>query len=360
MAGFETKVGVDFEKHAMATFRENHPGAVGLLKDIAEVTGAELLEAAGCDEIDLIAGGPSCQGFSTHGKRLEDDPRNFLFQHFVRLVDEVQPKFVLMENVRGMVSYGKGEFLRKIKKAFWDIGYHADVDIVCAADYGVPQLRYRVIFMATRLDLPIKFPLPTHGKEPGLLPYVTSGDALGDLPLIGKDYKLESRPYQSPPSTDYQRYLRDGAGQYVDKHVSMPLSEQAGKLAAYIGQGQGLRAVPVEHLPDRFKKMRRISTGELRRDCTTLYHRLDPAKPSYTITCSYRNVASGPFLHPFEDRSFSHREAARLMSFPDKYKLCGLKLTRQLGNAVPPLLAKAFGDQIRKSLDEQVDMKIAA
>ena len=360
MAGFDTKVGVDFEKHAMATFRENHPGAVGLLKDIADVTGDELLEAAGCREIDLIAGGPSCQGFSTHGKRLEDDPRNFLFQHFVRLVDEVQPKYVLMENVRGMVTYGKGEFLRKIRKAFWDIGYHAEVEIVCAADYGVPQLRYRVIFIATRLDQDITFPVPTHGTGLGLQPYVTAGDALGDLPSIGTDYKNDRRPYRCHPSTDYQRYLREGAGLYVSKHVSMPLSEQASKLATYIGQGQGLRAVPVEHLPDRFKKMRRISTGELRRDCTTLYHRVDPNKPSYTITCSYRNVASGPFLHPYENRSFSHREAARIMSFPDRYKLCGLKLTRQLGNAVPPLLGKAFGLEIKKALDAHLDIRIAA
>ena len=92
--------------------------------------------------------------------------------------------------------------------------------------------------------------------------------------------------------------------------------------------------------------MRRISTGEFRRDCTTLYHRLDPAKPAYTITCQYRNVASGPFLHPWEDRSLSHREAARLMSFPDAYVLSGPGLQRQIGNAVPPLMAKAVGRHI--------------
>ena len=129
-------------------------------------------------------------------------------------------------------------------------------------------------------------------------------------------------------------------------HVGRPLSEQAGRLAQYIGQGEGLRAVPVEALPDRFKRMRTISNGQLRRDCTTLYHRLDPDKPSYTITCNYKNVASGPFLHPWEDRSISHREAARLMSFPDRYEFVGASFPRQIGNAVPPLLGRAIGSHL--------------
>jgi DNA (cytosine-5)-methyltransferase 1 len=137
----------------------------------------------------------------------------------------------------------------------------------------------------------------------------------------------------------------------VSLHISKPLSEQAARLAKYIKPGEGLRAVPLHALPDRFKKMRRISTGELRRDCTTLYHRLDPARPSYTITCFYRNVASGPFLHPHEDRSLSHREAARLMSYPDRYRFARSNFTRQIGNSVPPLMAKAIGECIIRSLN---------
>lgn len=266
----------------------------------------------------------------------------------------------MMENVRGMMTYGKGEFLRKIKQAFWEIGYSTDVKVACAADFGVPQLRYRVIFIGTRLDQPITFPTPTHGSEDHLKPYVTISDALSDLPVIDGDYFTEERMYQVPPSNLYQRYLRKGAGKSVSMHVSRALSEQANRLAAFIGQGEGLRAVPEEHLPDRFTKMRRLKNGQLRRDCTTLYHRLHPARPAYTITCSYRNVASGPFLHPDEDRAISHREAARLMSFPDRYKFCGTRVTRQLGNAVPPLLGKAFGEEIAKSLDAQLDIKQAA
>lgn len=354
-AGFDTRVGVDFDKNAIATYRLNHPLAETVLSDVADVTGEQLMRLAGTRDIDLIAGGPSCQGFSTHGKRIQDDPRNFLFKHFVRLVDEVRPKMFLMENVKGMLTYSKGAFRLQIQAAFEEIGYRTAFNTVCAADFGVPQLRYRVLFIGTRCDdIDLIFPQPTHGGgQPGLKSYVTVGEAISDLPLLENDFRRESQEYAGPPQGPYQVYARTDAPPRVTMHVSSPLSGQAARLAKHIGRGEGLRAVPVAALPDRFKKMRRVSNGALRRDCTTLYHRLDPNRPSYTITCYYRNVASGPFLHPFEDRSLSHREAARLMSFPDRYQFGGSNFTRQIGNAVPPLMAKAIGEELRRSLGAQ-------
>lgn len=351
-AGFYPRVGIDFDKHAAATYRHNHPGVPVIEKDISTVTGAEILELSGVDRIDLVAGGPSCQGFSTHGKRMQDDPRNFLFKHFVRLVDELRPRMFLMENVKGMLTYNKGAFRRQIEAAFEEIGYRTNFAQVVAADYGVPQLRHRILFMGTCDDnIPLTFPQPTHGESAeGLRPYVTVEQAIGDLPSIGKDYTRERRPYQTPPQGPYQVYCRSGAPTEVSMHVGRPLSAQASKLAKFIGQGEGLRAVPVNHLPDRFKRMRRISNGELRRDCTTLYHRLSTERPSYTITCNYKNVASGPFLHPNEDRSISHREAARFMSYPDRYEFVGASIPRQIGNSVPPLLAQAIGAHIIENL----------
>jgi DNA (cytosine-5)-methyltransferase 1 len=351
-AGFDTRVGVDFDKHAIATFAANHPTAKALLADVEQVTGKQLIKLAGTADIDLIAGGPSCQGFSTHGKRIQDDPRNFLFKHFVRLVDEVRPKMFLMENVRGMLTYSKGLFRRQIEEAFEEIGYRTDFTTVCAADYGVPQLRHRVLFIGTRLDtIRLSLPMPTHGDgELGLKPYVTVGEAIGDLPLMAGDYKAELREYACGPQNEFQKYCRRGASEALTLHTSNRLSKQAQKIAAFVKPGQGLRAVPARYLPPRFKKMRTISNGALRRDCTTLYHRLSPDRPSYTITCYYRNVASGPFLHPREDRSLSHREAARLMSFPDRYRFEGANFTRQIGNSVPPLLAKAVGKCLIESL----------
>jgi DNA (cytosine-5)-methyltransferase 1 len=359
-AGFEVKLGLDFDRHAIATYAHNHPSASTMHCDIQNVTGLQILQSAGCDEVDLIAGGPSCQGFSTHGKRIQDDPRNFLFKHFVRIVSEVRPKMFLMENVRGMLTYSKGEFKRQIEQAFSEIGYHTAFSAVCAADFGVPQMRRRVLFIGTRYeDLELSFPQPTHGEDAGLLPYVTIGDALGDLPMMKEDFHNGERRYAKAAQNEYQRYSRAGAGRSVSLHMARPLSPQAASLAKYIGVGQGLRAVPPAKLPARFQKMRTIGNGDLRKDCTTLYHRPHPAKPSYTITTHYRNVASGPFLNPWEDRSLSHREAARLMSFPDRFHFKGECLQRQIGNAVPPLLAKAIGLHLRMLLAEMPPIQLA-
>ncbi|RWB44795.1 MAG: DNA cytosine methyltransferase [Mesorhizobium sp.] len=351
-AGMDPRVAVDFDSNAIATYKANHPEAETILGDVSQVSGEQLKRLAGSDDIDLIAGGPSCQGFSTHGKRIQDDPRNFLFKHFVRLVDEVRPKMFLMENVRGMLTYGKGYFKKQIEEAFEEIGYRTAFAQVCAADYGVPQLRHRVLFIGTRVDhIELSFPKPTHGdRKLGLKQYLTVADALGDLPLMKGNFKQEVRSYVSPPQNEFQHYARKGHGNALTMHVSNKLSDQAQRIADFVRQGQGLRSVPPERLPDRFKKMRTIGNGALRRDCTTLYYRLDPQRPSYTITCYYRNVASGPFLHPWEDRSLSHREAARLMSFPDYYRFEGSNFTRQIGNAVPVLMAKAIGLEIVKSL----------
>lgn len=354
-AGFDPKVAVDFDPHSLSSYQVNHPETVTVLSDIQNVTGASLQALAGTDEIDLVAGGPSCQGFSTHGKRLQDDPRNFLFKHFVRIVSEIQPKMFLMENVKGMLTYSKGYFREQIEDAFREIGYRTAFATVCAADYGVPQLRNRVLFIGTRLDgVSLRFPEKTHGPgRIGMEPYVTVSQALNDLPLIGQNFNAEWREYAGSPSNAYQRYARSQAHpRMVSLQTGRPLSAQAQRIANHVKQGEGLRAVPADNLPDRFKRMRRISNGSLRQDCTTLYHRLHPDRPSYTITCYYRNVASGPFLHPWEDRALSHREAARLMSFPDSYVFKGSQIARQIGNAVPVLMARAIGLSILESLNE--------
>jgi len=358
-AGFDVRVGLDFDPHALATFSENHPNARAICADITKISGSDLIAAAGTDEIDLIAGGPSCQGFSTHGKRIEEDDRNFLFKQFVRVVREVQPKFFVMENVKGLLVYSKGYFKNLIEQSFSRIGYRVASATLCAADYGVPQMRHRVVFIGTRMDVGLSFPAPTFSaNDPRLPQYRTVADAISDLPLLNGDYGKELWSYTSRPQTEYQRYTRENAGKSLTMHQSHPLSDQAAKLAKYIGQGEGLRSVPTRFLPDRFKKMRRISTGELRRDCTTLYYRLDPNKPAYTITCNYRNVASGPFMHPYEDRPITHREAARLMSYPDHYIFRGAGVPRQIGNSVPPLMAAALGRQILELLSESVVKRI--
>jgi len=350
-AGFRTIAGIDFDRHAIATYKQNHPNALVLQRDISTVTADELRDALAGRDLDLIAGGPSCQGFSTIGKRIEDDPRNVLFKHFARLVRELRPKFFLMENVKGLLTYRKGYFQQLIAESFREAGYKVIAKVVCAADYGVPQLRNRIVFIGTRLDVSLSFPEPTHDGSDlfsGGKPYVTVAEAIGDLPLLHGNLDQDKWEYASAPQNAYQRYLRGGSrSKFVTLHRANGMSDAAREVVSLVKEGEGLRSIPPELLPERFKKMRRISTGDLRKDCTTLYHRLSRNAPSYTITCYFRNVASGPFVHPLEDRSLSYREAARLMSFPDTYTFCGSMLTRQIGNAVPPLLAKALGKHIR-------------
>jgi len=361
LAGFETVLAADYDSNCVSTYRRNHPNTKTLETDIADLDASDILDACDGRELDLLAGGPSCQGYSTHGKRKADDPRNFLFQHFIRLAREVRPKWVLIENVQGLLTYQKGYFKELILNQLRDLGYKGTARVVCAADYGVPQLRRRIFFLATRTEAPVLFPDVTHSPDDenlgSLKPYVTIEEAIGDLPLMDGKLTRDDWDYVSPPFCDYQRYTR----QYRPRltlHQANGISKQARQVARFIGEGQGLRAVPVEHLPERFQRMRTISNGQLRKDCTTLYYRLDRSKPGYTITCYFRNVASGPFMHPLENRSLSYREAARIMSFQDRYRFEGTGVARQIGNAVPPLLARAFGQQIISMLEDYGDTEV--
>lgn len=354
LAGFLPIFAIDFDKNATATYAKNHPETVVITKDIAALDPGEIIDAAKAIEIDLLAGGPSCQGYSTHGKRKAEDPRNFLFEHFIRIAKALRPKWILIENVQGLLTYNQGYFKNVILTKLQALGYHANARILCAADYGVPQFRRRIFFLATRMDVAISFPAPTHSEneKEGLLPYVTVGDALGDLPSLSKSINSSKNGYASKPKGDYQNYVRAGSS-FLSLHDARKLSTQAMSIASHVKEGSGLRSVPVDFLPERFKKMRRISDGSLRKDCTTLYYRLSRNHPAYTITCNFRNIASGPFLHPLENRSLSYREAARLMSFQDSYEFIGSSLARQIGNAVPPLMAKAVGEHIIKLLNSK-------
>jgi DNA (cytosine-5)-methyltransferase 1 len=342
-AGFEVIASVDNDPHGLATFETNHPSTRALLADIREIKGRDLTSGAA---IDLLAGGPCCQGFSTHGKRWADDPRNFLFVEFVRFVDELRPKLLLMENVKGLLLARRGAFHREILETFRELGYRVEGRVLNAADYGVPQLRHRVFYLGNRLDEPPHFPEPAFFRPDtvgGLLsPYRTVRDAIGDLPRLGDEHLEAPIAYSSEPFTDYQRMMR-GDSEHVNHHVARRVSDHAMRIIRQIEPGHGLRSLPLDELPERFRRMRRISTGALRQDCTTLYHRLSWDAPAYTVTCYFRNVSAGPFVHPEDNRALSCQEAARLQSFPDSFEFRGASVPRQIGNAVPPLLAEAVG-----------------
>jgi DNA (cytosine-5)-methyltransferase 1 len=347
-----TQAGLDNHRPSIETFALNHPGALALEEDIRKVPVERI--AAEVGDVDVIVGGPSCQGFSTHGRRLIDDERNFLYKYFMEFVGVLRPRWVLMENVTGLLRYQKGRFRDEIVEDFRRLGYAVSFAQLQAADYGVPQVRKRVFFVANRLGVPFHFPTPTHcnpevenldlfkHEEVGTPPprYVTLRDAIGDLPRLGLGCSRKTAPteYAREPFSEYQKWVRQGEA-HMALHFGRRVPEENLQRISHIPQGGDWLDIPEEILPERFSRI-------LKKDATTLFYRLRWDRPAYTITTVYRNVSSGAFTHPDEDRALTHREAARIQSFPDGYRFSEASVPRQIGNAVPPLLAKVLGHSL--------------
>jgi DNA (cytosine-5)-methyltransferase 1 len=246
MAGFHLLAGIDIFRDGLKTFHANSPNATAALRDVKTLNGRELLGMAGLSkgELDVLVGGPPCQGFSTvgrvkiaslarqgvwklqnHDSRLIDDPRNLLYKEFIRLVKECQPKFFVMENVRGITSYRNGELMKDIKTEFETIeesgtpGYKVDYKPLDAAEYGVPQHRRRVFFIGNRLGLPNPFPETTHG--PSKAKFVTVWDAIGDLPILRAGGGAEAVEYKKPAFHEFQKWAREDSSK-VFNHVARP------------------------------------------------------------------------------------------------------------------------------------------
>jgi DNA (cytosine-5)-methyltransferase 1 len=380
--GYRSLLGMDIDPDAMATFEENHPNSQCLLGDITVTKPTTVSKMLKGSNVDIIIGGPSCQGYSTIGKRIEDDPRNSLYEHYLKYIDEFRPRWIVFENVRGFLHCGKGKFYRDFCDALAKLGYDVASAMVNAADYGVPQRRVRVIVIGTNSGLEPSLPSPTHDDPrcvmcsrpdnsnrirsrisrenckacsgsgfqhaKGLLPWVSVQDAIGDLSWLSEFGGTEEfLPYSSPTSSSFQKLMRSKSKGY-DLHRAQPVSKFALSVISKIPQGGGIRSIADDDLPDRFKIMRKVKNGSLRKDCTTLYGRLEWTMPAYTITCYFGNVASGAFTHPEVHRSLTVREAARLQSFPDRYRICRRNARRQVGNAVPPLLAKSIANHIKR------------
>lgn len=320
-------------------------------------------------ELDLVAGGPPCQGFSINAPiRSQGDQRNHLFWHFLDFVEEFRPKTVLIENVPGMVSFESGETVRSIQQSLKNLGYNVTVRILFAANFGVPQMRWRTIFLATRENFGAKalFPIPTH-TAPARANFTTSFDgdslilseeyisanaerdyvsvweAISDLPKIpngGGSYLMD---YSTPPKTQYQRMLR-GRRKKLYNHQCSKLGPTNLERLPFIPPGGSWRDIPFDLLPTGMKRARRS-------DHTKRYGRLDPNGLASTILTKC-DPHWGTYIHPKQDRVLSIREAARLQSFPDHVRFFGSMTEQyeQVGNAVPPVFARAIGEQIHRSL----------
>ena len=334
-AGFHVLAGNDIDPFAAETFAATHSEARFLHGPIEDISARNLLDAAGLakGELDCLIGGPPCQGFSVYNhQRGMHDKRSGLFSEYLRIVEGLKPNWVVMENVTGITSVGKGQAVKSILSGFANLGYTVETRVLRAEEYGVPQERRRMIFLGNRLGVPVRWPEPTHGS--GLKPLVSVWDAIGDLPSLdnGEDPR-GPLPYRTPPQTEYQARLRGNATQ-VPNHAAPCLAPINQKRMKHIPEGGSWRDIPIELLPPGMRRARRC-------DHTKRYGRLRKEGLASTILTKC-DLHWGAYIHPDQDRVLTVREAARLQSFPDWFHFAGPRTEQyvQVGNAVPPLLAK--------------------
>lgn len=336
LAGFNIVGGVDFNAPAINTFNENFKNAKGVCCDLLEMDESRIKDLFGdLSNIDVIIGGPPCQGFSSANRyKIEgDDPRNKLFFEFVKFVDLAKPDAIVIENVRGIVTKDNGYAKERIYDIFEKRGYHVNHCILDACDYGVPQHRLRNFFVMLKKE---KFDFNTLDKASSI---ITVKEAIGEL------YNFENEDdstvtLATVPITDYQKFLRSEDSVAYNHEVRYP-AEKVQERISYVPQGGNWQCVP-EHLWPSSRSNRHSSA----------YKRLDEKEPSVTIDTGNNH---SNYFHPLYDRIPTVREAARLQSFPDNFKFMGNRSEqyRQVGNAVPPLLAKAIADRLMEVLKNE-------
>lgn len=372
-AGFHSLFANEIMPTYAKTYSRNHIGTKVATADIRSLDANAVREDLGLERgaLDLIAGGPPCQGFSINAPvRSSEDQRNHLFKEYLRFVDAFTPKAVLIENVPGLVSFEQGETLHDILQALANLGYGADVRILGAAYYGVPQMRWRTIIIGVRgAELPnYAFPNPIYhapirpnftttfdGKNLVSMPsstteakFTTVYEAIGDLPSLTCGEKGEAvKNYLCEPFCNYQRAMRQGSSG-VYNHESPKLAPINIERMKYIKPGGNWTDIPFDMLPKGMQRARRS-------DHTKRYGRVTKDGLASTILTKC-DPHWGAYIHYEQNRSFTVREAARIQSFPDHYIFGGTIAEQfaQVGNAVPPLLAKAVGLSIRIILDKAI------
>jgi DNA (cytosine-5)-methyltransferase 1 len=372
MAGFEVLFANEISHTYSLSLKHNHPKTDVLSDDIRSVSAGQVRKALSLSagELDLLAGGPPCQGFSINApKRSDTDERNTLFLNYLEFVKDFQPKTLMIENVPGMISFSSGNTVREIQEILSELGYSNALRVLYAPNYGVPQMRWRTIFLATRLDLnPLTlFPAPTHRafgranftskldgmsllvdeeviKKSASSECITVWDAISDLPELENGGGCEVSNYGTLANTDYQKMLRSESLQLFN-HMASSLGSLNMQRIKHVPEGGSWRDIPFELLPAGMKRARRS-------DHTKRYGRLAKDGIASTILTKC-DPHWGTFIHPEQDRIISVREAARLQSFPDTVRFFG-KLSEQyeqVGNAVPPLFAKAIATRVKNVLD---------
>lgn len=331
MSGIEIDIAVENNKSAANTFKVNHPETKVICDDIKKV------KINSKKEYFALFGGPPCQGFSISNTKTRNDKNsnNNLFNEFIRLVEETKPKWFVFENVEGIKSFGNGKVLLELRERFAELGYKTNDEVLVASDYGVPQRRNRFFMIGNRLDIDFTFP-KKHKKN------VNIRQAINDLPNLQNGTLEAVLPYKKGGISEYAKLMRSNSKMSTQNYVSRN-KEYVIERYKYIGVGENWQSIPAE-LMANYSNTSNCHSG--------IYRRLHPDKPSGVIANYRKNM----LIHPYEDRGLSVREAARIQSFPDDFIFKGTlsEQQQQIGNAVPPLLAKALFDQIVKLTKEKL------
>lgn len=324
-AGYEVVAGIDHWQDALDTFAFNHIKSKAIKADLFNVSPKQIAEQIDNKEIDVIIGGPPCQGFSIAGKRLIDDERNQLYKSFVNFVAYFKPKAFIMENVPNIISMGKGAVKDEIIEDFTNLGYTITYKILLASEYGVPQNRRRAFFVGLKNGQTFDFPLPTT-KD-----FVTCKQAIGDLPdetiADGEIYPVEAQ-------SEYQRLMRIGST-VLHNHQTTIHTPKTVEIIAQVPDGGNYK-----DLPKHLRETRKVNIA---------WTRFNSQKPSFTIDTGHRH-----HFHYTYNRVPTVRESARLQSFSDNFIFLKGKTSqyKQVGNAVPPLLAQVLAEKLKDYLSD--------
>lgn len=335
-AGYEVVLGVDFDEMALRTFRENHGDSETMLLDLFDHSNIDRIGeflSKNNIKLDVLIGGPPCQGFSLAGPRDKSDERNLLYQAMVKVAEKYQPRVVVLENVPGLLQLHDGIGAKRIKEDFEKLGYNIKPQILYASEYGVPQIRKRVFFVGLlHSKEEFEFPKPICIAEQ----FITCEQAIGDLPSLEGYYGDEIQNYDIEPQTEYQRKMRKNSKKLYN-HIGTKHDAKTLKYIAMIPEGKNYKSLPKEY--EGIYKYH---------EALTRYH---SKKPSPTINTGHRS-----HFHYKWNRIPTVRESARLQSFPDDFIFYGNKTQqyRQVGNAVPPLLGFAVAEQLKRYLSNEV------
>lgn len=325
----------EIDKDIAAAYSLNHPHVAMTNCDIADLSEALLAEALKGRTVDLAIGGPPCQSYSTLGKRRLDGRAN-LFMEYKRILSILQPTAFVFENVVGLLSMDRGNLFRQIQAEFSSLGYTLKHQVLNAVDYGVPQHRERVILVGFKGENPFVYPPKTHGEAPGLLPYVSLKDALGDLPALKGGQSATQ--YATAPTNEFLRFVRGPS--VLSEHRAPKNGAHLVKIMEALQDGQSKDDLPQALRP---------ASGY-----GNTYAKLWWDRPSTTITRNFACPSSSRCIHPRDSRALTIREGARLQSFPDCYQFYGSdgKKRLEIGNAVPPLLSCAIARQMLMALKQ--------